>query len=381
MASTLSASLSEAELEALLTWATPARAASLLQDLANTPAPSQTPAWLRGPIIQKWWQDVVTTDLWSGRDIPNWNLNYQKTGNGVLELGNSPAPIWLVAHWDCISYLIANQQTGGSYKLVPFCLHTMMDGQQPASVLGYSTSTQMYKVIARGTLYGGEVAYFKPDDASISLRAGQRIVIDVPMKPVNNDVDDYLYSGQMDNAAGCVAVLLAAAFLAGLNDVSALVALTDEEEGVLATGNTSFSRGAQRLLSHLPAPDLAIISDLHTASDTAALGQGASLAEYASQTRGAVTPPWLYETLRDLTSQASPDILLNEVSTSQAINVSRSDDVSLMNATPNVVLCGVPAIGRHFADGPDVVSAVDIAHTARSLVLIACWAARAWLKS
>ncbi|MEM6431952.1 MAG: hypothetical protein AAF708_22125 [Deinococcota bacterium] len=379
MSAALTSILSEAELDALLAWATTAQATSLLQNLANTPAPSQTPVWLRGPIVKQWWQDVVVADLWSGRDIPSWNLNYQQTGNGVLELGNSPTSIWLVAHWDCISYLISGERDNTRYNLIPFCLHTMMNGQQPASVLGYSTSTQTYEVVARGTLVGGELASFQPSDASISLRAGQRVAINVPIKPFADNPDNHLYSGQMDNAAGCVAVLLAAAFLAGLDDISALIALTDEEEGVLATGNTSFSRGTQRLLARLPPPDMAIISDLHTASDTAALGQGASFAEYASQTRGAVTPPWLYETLRDLASQASPDILLNEVT--DAINVSRSDDVSLMQATPNVLLCGIPATGRHFADGPDVVSAVDIAHTARSLVLITCWAARAWLKN
>jgi hypothetical protein len=152
------------------------------------------------------------------------------------------------------------------------------------------------------------------------------------------------------------------------------VALTDEEEGVLATGNTSFSRGMQRLIARMPPPACAIVSDLHTVPAQSALGHGASFCEYASHTKGAVTPPWLYETLRDCAKNTAPDISL----LAHTSNVSRSDDVSLMQVTPNVMLCGVPAVGRHYAEGADVVSSFDVAQLARTLVLLVLAAQHDW---
>lgn len=372
--------LSAADKDALLQWATPDNAADLLTRLANTPAPSQTPAWTRAEVIAHWWRDVARN--MANQDIASqdaasqdaasqdaaWDMNFQGTGNGVLQVGQHPHKVWLVAHWDTISYLIA-QKKDDAYELVPFCLHTKMHGQERAAVLGYNPDKRAYEVVVKGMLHGGEVATFVPDDANITLRAGQRLVFDTPVCALGDD----LYSGQFDNAAGCAAVLLAAAFLMRF-EVSFLVALTDEEEGVLATGNTSFSRGMQRLLARVPPPENAIVSDLHTVSNQADLGQGASFREYASQTKGAVTPPWLYETLRDLAQQTTPDILLNE----QTSNVSRSDDVSLMHVTPNVMLCGVPAVGRHYAEGADVVSSDDVAQLARVLVLLVLAAQREW---
>lgn len=352
--------------DALLQWATADNAADVLTRLANTPAPSQTPAWTRGAVISHWWAEVTTYHN-SQRDA-DWDMNFHNTGNGVLQIGDYPNKVWLVAHWDTISYLIGDKK-GDAFELVPFCLHTKKHGQERAAVLGYNPDKRTYEVVAKGTLHGGEVATFVPDDASLTLRAGQRVVFDTPVRSLGGD----LYSGQFDNAAGCAAVLLAAAFLSRF-EVSFLVALTDEEEGVLATGNTSFSRGMQRLMARVPPPDCAIVSDLHTVSAQADLAQGASFREYASQTKGAVTPPWLYETLRDVAAHTAPDIALQE----QASNVSRSDDVSLMHATPNVMLCGVPAVGRHYAEGADVVSSHDIAQLARALVLLVLAAQRDW---
>lgn len=359
--------LSPADKDALLQWATPDNAADVLTRLANTPAPSQTPAWTRGEVVSHWWAEVAPASHNINRDAA-WNMNFQGTGNGVLQVGEHPHKVWLVAHWDTISYLIAAKK-GDAYELVPFCLHTKKHGHERAAVLGYNPDKRAYEVVAKGILHGGEVATFVPGNASINLRAGQRVVFDTPVQALGDD----LYSGQFDNAAGCAAVLLAAAFLTRF-EVSFLAALTDEEEGVLATGNTSFSRGMRRLIMRIPPPDNAIVSDLHTVSQQADLAQGASFREYASQTKGAVTPPWLYETLHDLTKNTTPDISFTE----QTSNVSRSDDVSLMYTTPNVMLCGVPAVGRHYAEGADVVSSYDIAHLARALVLLVLAAQRDW---
>jgi putative aminopeptidase FrvX len=364
--------LSSKDKAALLQWATPDNAADVLARLANTHAPSQTPAWTRGEVISHWWADVASTHHNSHHDAA-WDMNFQGTGNGILQVGKNPSKVWLVAHWDTISYLIGDQQgigdkQGEAYALVPFCLHTKKHGQERALVVEYNPDKRTYEVVVKGTLHGGEVAMFVPDDASITLRAGQRVVFDTPVQSLGDD----LYSGQFDNAAGCAAVLLAAAFLLRF-DVSLLVALTDEEEGVLATGNSSFSRGIQRLLARVPPPENAIVSDLHTVFDQADLGQGASFREYASQTKGAVTPPWLYETLRDV-ANTTPELSFIE----QTSNVSRSDDVSLMHATANVMLCGVPAVGRHYAEGADVVSSYDVAQLARVLVLLTLAAQRDW---
>ncbi len=347
-------------LEALQSFASPERAAEVLHVFADIPAPSQTAAWTLGPVIEEFLNEWRV-------DTAAWNPNFKDTGNGVLSIGpQAEKTIWIVAHWDIISFLLAPQNMDAEgYSLVPFHHHVMTAGSQPGRVLRYDLDSKGYKVICSGRIIGGDVAKFCPDEP-VKLRLGDRIVYHTPLEALGN----FNYSGQLDNAAGCVGALLAGAFLSRLPDVNALVCFVDEEEGPVAHGNTAFARGSQRLLRHLPPPDLAVVVDQQTAvggRQNPHMGKGALLREHASQARGGVTPPWLYETVRELARTYSPVIELHE---NIHAGLSRSDCTSLMEVTPNIVLCGPPTVGRHYKDGTYLCSSFDIAHLARSLVMI-----------
>lgn len=323
-----------------------------------TPSPSQIAPWTMGPVIdgllKKW-------------DIKNftWDPNYKGTGNGILSIGNpDDISVWIIAHWDVISFLI-KEKINQEYKLVPFHKHMMMEGTQPGQVLRYELKKKKYSVICKGTIIGGEEPVFRPDE-KINLRSGDRILYDTPV----SNISGHLYSGPMDNEPGCAGALIAGAILSRIPGVNVLVCFVDEEEGPVAIGNTAFARGSRRLLRYLPPPKLAIIVDHHTVSDKTEnphIGKGALIREYASETRGGVTPPWLYETVRELAKIYSPFICLNE---NVYADVSRSDCVSMMEVTPNIILCGPPTVGRHYISGIYKCSSYDVAHLARSLVMM-----------
>lgn len=340
-------------------WITAQRAGEVLRDLADTPAPSQVAAWTRGPVVERFLRD------WR---VPQgaWAANFRGTGNGVLRIGSGARrPVWILAHWDAISFLIGGR-AGEAYALVPFHHHVMTEeGSQPGAAVRYDSEARSYGVIARGTITGGERPTFRSDDPFV-LGAGDRVVYDTPSRPL----DDDRLEGQLDNAAGCAAALLATAFLARLADVEVVTCFVDEEEGPVALGNTAFARGSPRLLHHLPHPDVAIVVDHHTCEtvETAPLGRGALIREYASHARGAVTPPWLYASLRRLAQEHADHLTLHEDARAEA---NRSDCVIMMQVTPNVILCGPPVVGRHYQSGPYVCSAFDVAHVARSLVTMA----------
>jgi putative aminopeptidase FrvX len=340
-------------------WITPRRAGEVLQAIADTPAPSQVAAWTLGPIVERF------LTAW---DVPqtSWDANFQGTGNGVLRLGTSSRrPVWILAHWDVISFMVG-QRDGNTYTLVPFHHHLMFDGSQPGAALRYDLAARAYDIVARGTIEGGTRPTFECGDA-VPLRSGDRIFYDTPVRWLDED----RLQGQMDNAAGCAGVLLAAAFLSRLRDVEAVVCFVDEEEGPVAPGNTAFARGSPRLVGTMPHPDVAIVVDTHTLEqdeEPFGLGKGALLREYASQARGAVTPPWLFESVRQLAADHAGHVELYE---NARTGRSRSDCITMMRITPNVILCGAPCIGRHYARGPYVCSAFDVAHLARSLVMLA----------
>lgn len=340
-------------------WITPQRAGELVQALADTPAPSQVAAWTRGPVIERF--------LRSWR-VPReaWEANFHGTGNGLLRIGSGARrPPWIVAHWDTISFLVGGR-SGEAYALVPFHHHVMTEeGSQPGAAVRYDHASGAYNVVAHGTITGGDRPTFRTDCA-IALGAGDRIVYDTPTRWL----DDDRLEGQMDNAAGCAGALLATAFLARVPDVEVVTCLVDEEEGPLALGNTAFARGTPRLLHHLPHPDVAIVVDHHTceAEDGDLLGHGALIREYASHARGAVTPPWLFTAMRQLAQEHADLLTLHE---NDRANPHRSDCVIMMQVTPNVILCGPPVVGRHYLFGRYLCSASDVAHLARSLVMMA----------
>lgn len=330
-----------------------------MRAFADTPAPSQVAAWTRGPIVESF---LSAWELNNAR----WDPNFRGTGNGLLRIGGkrqSP-PIWIVAHWDAISFLI-DKKMDDQYLLIPFHHHVMTEGTQPGLVLRYDVSEAKYATICEGIIVGGQTASFAPIK-DVELRKGDRVVYHTPMQQLKGD----LYSGQMDNAAGCAAALLAGAFLSRIPDLNALVCFVDEEEGPVAHGNTAFARGSKRLLRELSTPKIALAVDLHNVGRgerNPHLGKGAVFHEQASHARGAVTPPWLYDTVRELAARYAPDVRLLE-STSGGVH--RGDCTSLMEVTPNVVLCGPPSTGRHYVDGPYVCSSSDVAQLARSLAVI-----------
>lgn len=348
-----------AELGSLMEWAVPERAVDVLRFFADTPAPSQTASWTKGPGVKS------IIDGWELKNY-SWDPNFKGTGTGLLTIGNrKDAPVWIVAHWDVISFLIKEKNESG-YLLTPFHHHLMKSGSQPGRVLRYDLPQEKYRVVSTGKIHGGEFPAYQPDEP-VELRPGDRVVYHTPMQEKEN----HICTGQMDNAPGCAGALMAGAILSKLPGVSVHICFVDEEEGPVAVGSTSFSRGSRRLLRFLPPPDLAIVVDHHTVSkgdENPHMGNGALYKEQASDTRGGVTPPWLYETVRSLAEIYSPNVQLNE---NRYANVSRSDCVSLMKVTPNIVLCGPPTVGRHYVDGLYKCSVFDVAHLARSLAMIA----------
>ena len=101
----------------------------------------------------------------------------------------------------------------------------------------------------------------------------------------------------------------------------------------------------------------------------ARLGEGAVLAEFSSLARGAVTPPHLYALAVEIV--AALQELGVKVQQSNNSYTSRSDDVSVMLKTPNVLLLGFPGFNRHFDLGEPVANIHDLVHLAKAMVYFA----------
>lgn len=339
-------------------WATPELAAEVLDVFMKTPSPSQIASWTMGPVVDGF------LNSWNIQNY-TWDANYKGTGNGILTIGNpNEISVWIIAHWDVISFLIKKEIHNG-YELIPFHKHMMLEGLQTGQVLRYDLNKKKYFVICKGTIIGGEIPIFRPDQ-EIDLRSGDRVLYNTPI----NNISEHLYSGPMDNEPGCAGALMAGAILSRIKGMNARICFVDEEEGPVTLGNTAFARGSRRLLRFLPPPALAIVVDHHTVSgksENPHMGKGALIREHASDASGGVTPPWIYETVRELAKQYAPHICLNE---NIYADVSRSDCIAMMEVTPNIILCGPPTVGRHYSDGIYKCSTFDVAHLARSLVMI-----------
>jgi hypothetical protein len=186
-----------------------------------------------------------------------------------------------------------------------------------------------------------------------------------------------LFTGLMDNAGGVAALAVAAPVL-GRAGIEALLAFPDEEEGPVAPGNQTIGRGSSRIIHLLPVPELAIISDVQQsggASDadvrggvenSTRLGAGAVLSEFSSFARGAVTPPDLYALARHACGLLR-DLGIKIQESNNAYS-SRSDDVSVMLKTPNILLLGFPGFNRHFDRGEPRAHLDDVVDLAKALV-------------
>jgi len=137
-------------------------------------------------------------------------------------------------------------------------------------------------------------------------------------------------------------------------------------------------RGGSRIVGMLPPPDLAIVADVQQAggdpqtvvpagpANTTRLGQGAVLSEFSSLARGAVTPPHLYALARFLADRLAEFGV--KVQESNNAYTSRSDDVSVLLKTPNILLLGFPGFNRHFDRAVPSANLFDVVDLAKALV-------------
>lgn len=345
-----------------------------LSALVDRPAPSTMAAALRVPVLRRLFEEDGAL-----KDGLHLHADFVRTGSPVILTGSAEPtkPLWYFAHLDTISYLV-QPGDGGTYPLVPFCAHMIEDGERAARVYRYDLELNAFRVEAEGLLVSRNGApLFRAEHSASPLRPGDRIAI---VSPYREDPMSGLFTGPMDNAGGVAALAVAAPVLARAG-IEALLAFPDEEEGPVAPGNQMIGRGGSRLIGLLPAPDLAIVADVQQGGgdpdadarggivNSTTLGGGAVLAEFASLGRGAVTPPDLYGLARHI-SELIRDLGVRVQESNNAYS-SRSDDVSLMLKTPNILLLGFPGFNRHYDRGEPRAHLDDVVHLAKALVYMA----------
>src|SRR2546426_3718900 len=167
--------------------------------------------------------------------------NLWQTGSVALELGGQPAkPFWLLAPLDIPSYAL-HVDVGGGYRLFPLCYHMSRSGRHAAVALAAASGSVGTQVIAKGEIVteddGAEVFF---ETSVTSLPKGTRIVYHYPTQI---DWNRHIVYGNIDNAFGATALLLAAAAIAPYRP-DALFAFPDEEEGQTGGGNQAFCKGS-----------------------------------------------------------------------------------------------------------------------------------------
>lgn len=147
----------------------------------------------------------------------------------------------------------------------------------------------------------------------------------------------------------------------------------------MGSGNQMIGRGGSRIINRLEPPDLAMVIDMQQAldpenpgadnpEDCAKLGEGAVLSEFSSIARGAVTPPHLFAMGRHVAGLLSDfGVKIQE----PRGYTSRSDDVSVMLKTPNILLLGFPGLNRHFDQVAPKANPADVMHLSKALVYMA----------
>jgi hypothetical protein len=353
---------------------TPERVLRYLLALAEAPAPSTAASAIRAPILR----DLLKQDgALAGTRLqldPNF-LNSRSTV--MLTVSPEPAkPLWYFAHLDTISYLLQPREAA-RYPLVPFCVHLTGDGVRAARAYRYDLASNRYRICAEGDLVSeAGVPYFMPHDSAADLRPGDRIVLVAPARCA----PDGTFVGHIDNAGGAAALAVAAPVLVEAG-IDAMLAFPDEEEGPVGSGSQVMGRGGSRIVGMLPPPDLAIIADMQQAggeadaaspdgpTNTTRLGRGAVLSEFSSLARGAVTPPHLYVLARHWSERIAG--LGVKIQESNNAYTSRSDDVSVLLKTPNILLLGFPGFNRHFDLAEPRANLFDIVDLAKALVYVA----------
>ncbi len=271
------------------------------------------------------------------------------------------------AHADEISYLVGQQTSADTWALIPFCKH-LSQVEFDAVALRYSLAARRLQVIARGTIVPGS----RPTEDTPTFRvrsgeiqSGDRIVYNLPPCRKGD-----LAFGNMDNAAGVAACVVAAIAIARLAPETEIgFVFTDEEEGP-ATHHSSFARGTRRWLNKAGTPDVAVVIDGHLGPSGTALGYGARFGSCSGQGAAAVTPPPLFAAYRELVQEMrAHGIKIQE----NFEPVSRGDDTALVEFTNNVLLLGYPADNRHFHRGPSRALLSDLVAASQAIFCTALY--------
>jgi hypothetical protein len=351
---------------------TPDRVRRYLSALVDTPAPSTAAAAMRVPVLNR----LLAADSAFDSGRLRMDPDFGGVGSPVIFTGRegTEKPFWAFAHLDTISYLVQPDQ-GGRTPLVPYCVHLMRDGECAANAYRYDCESNSYRVVAEGKIESSDGwPFFRSMTPEIQLRPGDRIA---PFSPFRDVGQSGLFTGLMDNAGGVAALAVAVPVLAEAG-VEAMLAFPDEEEGPVGAGNQTMCRGSSRIASLLPPPKLAIVADVQQGGgdpdadtrggveNSTRLGGGAVLSEFSSLARGAVTPFDLYASARRMA-----DVIAEfgvRVQESNNAYSSRSDDVSVMLKTPNLLLLGYPGFNRHFDRGLPRAHLDDVTHLAKAVI-------------
>jgi hypothetical protein len=341
------------------------RGFDLFQRLADTYAPTLTARFTRGPVVESLLQESG-----AGAHL-TFHRNYRRSGNVALEIGQAPEKaVWCMAHLDFISFLTGDW-TGDRYPLTSYCEPRQKPGAYEAIALQYDPSLETMAEVARGTLRMDSGGKFWFETSNAALPPQTRVMY---ATQAEWDRETGIVYGAIDDAFGCAALILAAQVLSHY-PVEALFLLPDEEEGVVDKGNQAFARGSARMLQRTPPhhlPDLVIVTDVHEPSaevpastvDGLPTTRGALFNGAASKARGGITPPHLLHFQRQLAhSLHERGVQLRE----DTGYVGRSDCVSAMMVTPNVLRVGFAGAYSHF-DQPPRAHIDDLVHLAKSIV-------------
>lgn len=334
---------------------------NLFKQLSDNYSPTLTVSRVQGPLVESLLADTnVKVDH-----------SLRKSGTIGLTIGQEPAPVWFTGHADICSYLTGNW-TGNGYPLTPFCMTRADPGARTAVALASPAQSAPLTKLADGEMITNEdgSTFFATDNPDLPLWT--RVVYDIDASW--NQENDEVY-GYIDNQATCAALVLAARVLSNY-DVNVLLLLNDEEEGPVDKGNQGFSRAMLRLLNRTPLdqlPDAVINGDVHQAESRieegrdSLFGKGALFSGASSGTRGSVTPPQLLDFARNLSGElANHNIQLSENDS----YVSRSDDISAMQFTQNVMLLGFAGSSSHFNRTPTMRCA-DLVNFTKTVVVYA----------
>jgi hypothetical protein len=339
---------------------------AIFKQLSDNYSPSLTVTRVQGPLVES----IMAQGAGDQQRI-SVDRNLHRSGSIAVQVGDARPALWLSAHADICSYLTGSWD-GSGYPLTPFCMHRIASGRRAALALAAPEGEGPLARLAEGemvTLESGEVR-FECDRADLPLctRVVHHLAADW------DRASDQMI-GFIDNQAGSAAMLLAAQALSHF-DANALFLLNDEEEGPVDKGGQGFSRAANRLLHRTPLdemPNYVVVADGHGQEEALArgsetlFGKGAAFVGMTSQARGAITPPQLLAFTNDFAAALAPHGI--NLVTHDAY-VGRSDDISMLQFTPNVSVIGYPGAYAHFNKTP-FSHVSDLVHLAKVLALLA----------